>query len=51
MTWEQACDWVDDIISRYPDDDDRGSYPTIIILAREMAAAECTLDEGYDEEG
>jgi hypothetical protein len=49
MTWQQACDWVDDIIDRQPDQDDAAPYPALHYLDREMREAERELDN-YEEQ-
>lgn len=49
VTWEMACDWVDDIISRHPDQDDAAPFPALQILEREMLEAERALDNYEDE--
>ena len=49
-SWEQACDWVDDIIERHPDQDDAAPFPALQIYEREMLEAERCLDEYEDQQ-
>ena len=49
MTWQQACDWVDDIVERHPDQDDVAPFPALQWLDREMLEAERQLDCYEDE--
>ena len=49
MTWEQACDRIDNLVYVMACiDDERGNYPALTYYERQMTEAERQLDKAFN---
>lgn len=52
MTWDRACDWIDNLVYIMACiDDEAAPYPALDYYERQMREAELALDRSFNEEG